>query len=60
VRAGIDSLRGLAIVLVVLPHIGLRIPFRKGLPATFVPLRVRRRNGDLTSEESVHPPADPP
>jgi peptidoglycan/LPS O-acetylase OafA/YrhL len=37
---GIDALRGLAIVLVVLHHIGLRIPLRKGLLSAFVPVPV--------------------
>jgi peptidoglycan/LPS O-acetylase OafA/YrhL len=37
-NAGIDALRGIAIVLVVLHHIGLRIPLRKGVLADFVPL----------------------
>ncbi|MEO6688219.1 MAG: acyltransferase [Dokdonella sp.] len=37
-NAGIDALRGLAIVLVVLHHIGLRLPLRKGLLADVVPL----------------------
>jgi peptidoglycan/LPS O-acetylase OafA/YrhL len=39
-NAGIDALRGLAIVLVVLHHIGLRIPLKKGLLAEFVPRSV--------------------
>lgn len=34
---GIDLLRGLSILLVVLHHVGLRIPLRQGVLATFLP-----------------------
>jgi peptidoglycan/LPS O-acetylase OafA/YrhL len=37
---GIDALRGLSILLVVLHHIGLRIPLRNGGLADFLPRRV--------------------
>lgn len=36
-NAGIDLLRGLSIVLVVMHHVGLRIPLRKGVLGTFLP-----------------------
>lgn len=39
-NAGIDALRGLAIVLVVLNHIGIRIPLAKTALARFVPAPV--------------------
>jgi peptidoglycan/LPS O-acetylase OafA/YrhL len=39
-NAGIDALRGLSILLVVLHHIGLRIPLREGGLATFLPRRL--------------------
>ena len=34
---GIDLLRGLAILLVVIHHVGLRIPLKQGVLATFLP-----------------------
>jgi peptidoglycan/LPS O-acetylase OafA/YrhL len=34
---GIDLLRGLSILLVVLHHVGLRIPLKQGVLATFLP-----------------------
>jgi peptidoglycan/LPS O-acetylase OafA/YrhL len=34
---GIDMLRGLSIVLVVMHHVGLRIPLRKGVLGAFLP-----------------------
>lgn len=34
---GIDLLRGLSILLVVLHHVGLRIPLKQGLLSTFLP-----------------------
>jgi peptidoglycan/LPS O-acetylase OafA/YrhL len=37
---GIDLLRGLSILLVVLHHIGLRIPLHRGVLATFVPIPI--------------------
>jgi peptidoglycan/LPS O-acetylase OafA/YrhL len=37
---GIDLLRGLSIVLVILHHVAIRIPLRRGLLATMVPRRV--------------------
>ncbi|WP_266159869.1 acyltransferase family protein, partial [Dyella silvatica] len=37
---GIDLLRGLSIVLVVLHHIGLRSPLKKGVLAEFLPTRL--------------------
>jgi len=37
---GIDSLRGIAIILVILNHIGIRIPLAKTALAGFVPARV--------------------
>ncbi len=37
---GIDLLRGLSIVLVVVHHLGLRIPLRKTALAAFVPKRI--------------------
>lgn len=39
-NAGIDVLRGLSILLVVLHHTGLRIPLKKTLLASFVPKRI--------------------
>ncbi|MFT3765208.1 MAG: acyltransferase [Minicystis sp.] len=36
-NAGIDVLRGLSILLVVVHHVGLRIPLKKGVLATFLP-----------------------
>lgn len=36
-NSGIDLLRGVSILLVVLHHIGLRIPLKKGVLAGFVP-----------------------
>jgi peptidoglycan/LPS O-acetylase OafA/YrhL len=36
-NAGIDLLRGLSIVLVVLHHVGLRIPLKRGVLADFLP-----------------------
>jgi len=39
-NAGIDVLRGLSILLVVLHHTGLRIPLKKTLLASFVPRRI--------------------
>jgi peptidoglycan/LPS O-acetylase OafA/YrhL len=36
-NAGIDVLRGLSILLVVLHHVGLRIPLKKGVLAGFLP-----------------------
>ena len=38
--AAIDVLRGLSIVLVVLHHVGLRIPLRRGVLADFLPARL--------------------
>lgn len=35
----IDLLRGLSIALVVTHHVGLRIPLKQGLLATFLPAR---------------------
>jgi peptidoglycan/LPS O-acetylase OafA/YrhL len=37
---GIDLLRGLSILLVVLHHIGLRIPLRRGVLAAYVPIPI--------------------
>jgi peptidoglycan/LPS O-acetylase OafA/YrhL len=37
---GIDVVRGLSIVLVILHHVAIRIPLRRGLLATVVPIRV--------------------
>jgi peptidoglycan/LPS O-acetylase OafA/YrhL len=37
---GIDLLRGLSILLVVLHHIGLRIPLHRGVLAAFVPIPI--------------------
>jgi len=37
---GIDTLRGLSIVLVILHHVAIRIPLRKTALATFVPPRL--------------------
>jgi peptidoglycan/LPS O-acetylase OafA/YrhL len=37
---GIDLLRGLSILLVVLHHIGLRIPLHRGVLASFVPIPI--------------------
>ncbi|GAA0723821.1 acyltransferase [Dokdonella soli] len=37
---GIDLLRGLSILLVVMHHVGLRIPLKAGALASFVPKRV--------------------
>ncbi|WP_114238723.1 acyltransferase [Dyella sp. C9] len=39
-NTGIDLLRGVSILLVVLHHIGLRIPLKKGVLAAFVPKAV--------------------
>lgn len=39
-NSGIDLLRGFSILLVVLHHIGLRIPLKKGVLAGFVPKEV--------------------
>jgi len=39
-NSGIDALRGLAILLVVLHHFGLRVPLKKSALAEFVPLTV--------------------
>ena len=36
-NAGIDLLRGLSILLVVIHHVGLRIPLKQGVLATFLP-----------------------
>jgi peptidoglycan/LPS O-acetylase OafA/YrhL len=36
-NAGIDLLRGLSILLVVMHHVGLRIPLRQGVLAAFLP-----------------------
>jgi peptidoglycan/LPS O-acetylase OafA/YrhL len=36
-NAGMDLLRGLSILLVVMHHVGLRIPLRKGVLGTFLP-----------------------
>ena len=36
-NSGIDLLRGVSIVLVVMHHVGLRIPLGKGVLATFLP-----------------------
>ncbi len=36
-NAGMDVLRGLSILLVVMHHVGLRIPLKKGVLATFLP-----------------------
>jgi peptidoglycan/LPS O-acetylase OafA/YrhL len=38
-NAGIDLLRGLSIVLVVMHHVGLRIQLKQGALATFIPNR---------------------
>jgi len=37
---GIDALRGLSILLVILNHVGIRIPLKKTALATFVPAQV--------------------
>lgn len=36
-NAGIDLLRGLSILLVVMHHVGLRIPLKQGMLGTFLP-----------------------
>ena len=43
-NAGIDLLRGLAIVLVVFNHLGLRIPLRKTAPAEVLLGMLRRES----------------
>jgi peptidoglycan/LPS O-acetylase OafA/YrhL len=39
-NAGIDLLRGLSILLVVLHHVGLRIPLKRGVLADLLPVRI--------------------